>query len=69
MVVFESARMALAASWLIQMAIVPEVATEQADKYALVPSLKATAKDRGRPYRHDDAHALVAAIQNELDGS
>ncbi|MGE0056303.1 MAG: hypothetical protein AB7S74_19075 [Hyphomicrobium sp.] len=68
MVVFEPARMALAASWLIPMSIVPDVATEQADKYALVPSLKATAKDRCRPYRHDDAHALVAAIQNELDG-
>lgn len=68
MVVFEPARMALAASWLIPMAIVPDVATEQADKYALVPSLKATAKDCCRRYRHDDAHALVAAIQNALDG-
>ena len=68
MVVFEPARMALAASWLIPMAIVPDVATEQADKYALVPSLKATSKDRCRPYRHDDAHALVAAIQREIDG-
>jgi len=67
MVVFEPARMALAASWLIPMAIVPDVATEQPEKYALVPSLKPTAKDRCRPYRHDDAHALVAAIQREID--
>ncbi len=67
MVVFEPARMALAASWLIPMAIVPDVATEQPEKYALVPSLKAAAKDRCRPYRHDDAHALVAAIQREID--
>ena len=68
MVVFEPARMSLAASWLIPMAMVPDVSTEQAEKYALVPSLKATAKDRCRPYRHDDVHALVAAIQKELDG-
>ena len=68
MVVFEPARLALAASWLIPMAIVPDVATEQPEKYALVPSLKATSKDRCRPYRHDDAHALVAAIQREIDG-
>ena len=68
MVVFEPARMALSASWLIPMAVVPNVATEQPGKYALSPSLKATAKDRCRSYRHDDAHALVAAIQKELDG-
>lgn len=68
MVVFEPARMALAASWLIPMAVVPNVSTEQPEKYALSPSLKATAKDRCRPYRHDDAHALVAAIHKELDG-
>lgn len=68
MVVFEPARMALSASWLIPMAIVPDVSTEQPEKYALVPSLKVTAKDRCRPYRHDDALALVAAIQKELDG-
>ena len=68
MVVFEPARMALAASWLIPMAVVPTVSTEQAEKYALVPSFKATANDRCRPYRHDDVHALAAAIQKELDG-
>lgn len=47
---------------------VPSVSTQKADKYALVPSLKDAAKDRYRPFRHDDVHALVAAIQNELDG-
>lgn len=62
MVVFEPARMALAASWLIPMAVVPTVSTDQAEKFALVPGLKATAKDRCRAFRHDDAHALVAAI-------
>lgn len=67
MVIFDPARMALAASWLIPMAMVPEVSTEQAEKFALVPSLKPTAKDRCRPFRHDDAHALVAAIQKNLD--
>ena len=66
MVVFEPARMGLAASWLIPMAQVPKCSTEQADKYALVPSLKATSNDRCRPYRHDDVRALAAAIQNEL---
>lgn len=69
MVVFEPARMALAASWLIPMALVRDVSTEQAEKYALLPSLKATANDRCRKYRHDDAHALFAGIQRELDGS
>lgn len=68
MVVFEPARMALAASWLIPMAVVPTVSTGLAEKYALVPSLKATANDRCRPYRHDDVYALAAAIQKELDG-
>ena len=66
MVVFEPARMGLAASWLIPMAQVPKCSTEQADKYAVVPSLKATSNDRCRPYRHDDVRALAAAIQNEL---
>lgn len=41
---------------------VPNCSTEQAEKYALVPSLKATSNDRCRPYRHDDVHALVAAL-------
>lgn len=68
MVVFELARLALAASWLILMAVVPTVSTDQPEKYALVPSLKATANDRCRPYRHDDIHALAAAIPKELDG-
>lgn len=68
MVVFEPARMALAASWLIPMAVVPTVSTDQPEKYALVPSLKATANDRCRSYRHDDVFALAAAIQKELDG-
>lgn len=68
MVVFEPARMALTTSWLIPMAMVPEVSTAQAEKYALVPSLKATAKDRCRPYRHDDVQSLVATIQKELEG-
>ena len=62
MVVFEPARMGLAASWLIPMAQVPKCSTEQAEKFALVPSLKATSKDRCSPYRHDDAYALVAAL-------
>ena len=68
MVVFEPARMALAASWLIPTALIPTVSTEQAEKFALVPSLKATSRDRCRPYRYDDAYALTAAIQKELDG-
>jgi len=68
LVVFEPDRMALAASWLIPMDTVPSVSTQKVDKYALVPSLKAAAKDRCRPYRHDDVHALAAAIQKELDG-
>lgn len=62
MVVFEPARMGLAVSWLIPMTQVPKCSTEQAEKFALVPSLKATSNDRCRPYRHDDAHALVAAL-------
>jgi hypothetical protein len=69
MVVFEPARMALTASWLIPMSVVPSVSTEQPEKYALVPSLKAGTNDRCRPFRHDDAHALTAAIQKELDAS
>lgn len=68
MVVFEPAHMALAASWLIPMSVVPSVSTEQPGKYALVPSLKATTKDRCRPYRYDNARALVAAIEKEFDG-
>lgn len=68
MVVFEPARMALAASWLIPMAVVPTVSKDQAEKYALAPSLKAAATDRCRPYRHDDVLALAAAVQKELDG-
>jgi hypothetical protein len=67
MVVFEPARMALAASWLIPMALIASVATEQAEKFALVPSLKATSKDRCRPYRYDDAYALTAAVLKELN--
>lgn len=66
MVVFDPARMALAASWLIPMALVPTLSTEQPEKFALVPSLKATSKDRCRQYRHDDAHALVAALLEAL---
>jgi hypothetical protein len=62
LVVFEPERMALAASWLIPMDKVPDVSTEQAEKYALVPSLKATSKDRCRPFRHDDIRSLVDAI-------
>lgn len=69
LVVFEPERMALAASWLIPMAMVPSAATQKSDKFALVPSLKVNAKDRCRPHRHDDLHALVAAIQSELDAS
>lgn len=41
MVVFDPARIALTASWLIPMAVVPDVATTQAEKFALVPSLSA----------------------------
>ena len=68
LVVFEPERMALAASWLIPMDTVPSVSTQKLDKFALVPSIKSTAKDRCRPYRHDNVHALVTAIQKELDG-
>ena len=67
MVVFEPVRIALAASWLVPMAVVPNVSTAKDEKYAFAPSLKATTNDRCRPYRHDDAHALAAAIQKELD--
>lgn len=66
MVIFDPVRMALAASWLVSMGTVPEVATEQAEKYALVPSLKPVSQDRYRPYRHDDAYALAAAVQRAL---
>jgi hypothetical protein len=58
----------LAASWFIRMSGVPDVSTEQPEKYALAPSLKATAKARCRRYRHDDTHALVAAIIREFNG-
>lgn len=40
MVVFEPARMALAASWLIPMAVVLDVSTVQAEKCALRPASK-----------------------------
>jgi hypothetical protein len=69
MVVFEPARMALAASWLIPMIKVPELATVQAEKFALVPSLNAGSTDKYRRYRHDDARALAAAVRQVLDGT
>lgn len=67
LVVFEPERMALAASWLIPMDKVPDVSTEQAEKYALVPSLKAISKDRCRAFRHDDIRSLVDAIEQQFD--
>ncbi len=67
LVVFEPERMALAASWLIPMDRVSDVSTEQAEKYALVPSLKTTSKDRCRPFRHDDIRSLVNAIEKQFD--
>ncbi len=69
MVVFEPARMALAVSWLIPMSLVASVATEQAEKYALVPSLKVAAKDRCRPFRYDDTWQLTAAILKQLESA
>lgn len=66
MVVFEPARMALAASWLIPMIKVPGLATAQAEKFALVPSLNVGSTDKYRPYRHDDARALAAAVQQAM---
>lgn len=67
LVVFDPAQMALTASWLIPMDAVPTVSTEQAEKFALVPSLKTTANDRCRRFRHDDIRSLVEAIQKLLD--
>ena len=69
MVVFDPARIALTASWLIPMAVVPDVATTQAEKFALVPSLNAGSGGRYRPYRCNDVRALTAAVQRALDGS
>ena len=68
LVVFEPARMALAASWLIPMNKICEVATVQVDKFALAPSVRPGSSDRYRPYRHDDAGALATAVQQLLDG-
>ena len=68
MVVFEPARLALAVSWLIPMIKVPDLATGQAEKFALVPSFNASSTDKYRRYRHDDARALAAAVQQVLDG-
>ncbi len=68
LVVFEPERIALAASWLIPMDKVPDVSTEQQEKFALVPSLKSASQDRCRRYRHDDIRSLVGAILQELDG-
>lgn len=59
---FDPVRMVLAAFWLIPTASMATVATEQPDKFALRPSIKPDARDRCRQYRHDDAHALVAAL-------
>lgn len=67
LVIFEPERMAFASSWLIPMDKVPEVSTEQQEKFVLVPSLKPTSQDRCRPFRHNDIRSLVDAILLELD--
>ena len=67
MMIFDPARIGLTASWLIPMSKVPEVAIEQAEKFALVPSQNPDSRDRYRPYRHHDANALVAAVLQALE--
>lgn len=58
--------MALEVGWLIPMDRVPELAVEQAGKYALAPSRSPGSVDRYSPYRYADVSALTGAIADLL---
>ncbi|HMN39054.1 MAG TPA: hypothetical protein PKD49_15270 [Hyphomicrobium sp.] len=68
-ILFEPATVSVGTSWLIPMAEVPSVSVDQADKYALTPSMAALSKDRYQRYRHEGPHSLVAALLRVFDAA
>lgn len=56
--------LAMELGWVIPMPRVPELAVEQASKFALSPSRSPASADRYAPFRHMDIVGLVEAIGN-----
>lgn len=68
-ILFEPATVSVGTSWLIPMAEVPNVSVDQADKYALTPSMVAESKNRYQRYRHEGPQSLVAALLKVFDAT
>lgn len=55
--------LAIIMSWMIPLSDIPNVATEQPKKYAMVPSRMENSRDKYVPYRHTNIASLTRAVE------
>jgi len=65
--ILDPSNLEMEASWLIPMSDVPDVSTEQAEKYALRPSRSPESRDRYVPYRHTEVASLAQALSRMFE--
>ncbi|WP_127900549.1 hypothetical protein [Solirhodobacter olei] len=65
-VVMDPMTLTMIVGWVFPMRDIPTIGTERAAKFALVPSLRVTTRDKYVIYRHTTLSALTAGIDNLL---